>query len=96
MQDISTAEALEFTRSNRNFSPMPMDMGRSFDTPVNEQLTSMKAQIAREINMINDTLSEASNYLAVGECDQAARLATHASRLTEELARLSRLVAFLS
>lgn len=95
MQQLATAEVTNMP-PNTNFAPVPMEVGRMYGTPVNEQLTSMKAQISREITMINDTLEEASHYLADGDCDQAARLATQASRLTEELARLSRLVAFLS
>lgn len=99
MQDSSTAEVIHHIPPEGHFNSLSVEATPNMqgqDKPIDEQLAAMKSQMAREMTAIADKLIEAADQVHVGDYQRAAALATRASRLTNELAKLSRLVAFLS
>lgn len=99
MHESSAAEVIHI-QPEGHFNPLPVEAPSSMqaqqDKPIDEQLATMKSQMAREMTTIANKLMEAADQAHVGDYQRAASLATKASRLTNELAKLSRLVAFLS
>ncbi len=96
MHNIATVEAPQTYPFSAPLSLEGTAKMRAPEQPLNEQILVMKAQIAREMTAIAEKLNEAAGQVAAGDCQRAAQLTSAASKQTTELARVSRLLAFLS